>query len=98
MGPETILLITTPNLLSLKVCVHSFLGKQRIHPDHTLGFTFSLLETLFNRYGLHIIKWLSSAERFSSHPNRLANFVFDHIFPLGPRYADTIILLAKRAA
>lgn len=93
MTPDTELVISTPNLLSIKIFIHSLIGKQRIHPDHCLGFTFSLLETLLVRHGLVPVQWYSTIERFGSPRNIVANKVLSIFFRFLPRYADTIILI-----
>ena len=96
MSPESTLVVTTPNLLSVKVFIHSLFGKQRIHWDHTVGFTFSLLETLLARHGYAIQGWMTTVERFSGTRNQLSNFLLLPLFKLFPRYGDTIIVIARQ--
>lgn len=98
MARDTTLIITTPNVLSLKLWLHAFLfGRQRIHPDHTLGFTFSLLETLLERHGFKVVSWYTSLETFHASRNKLARFIFRPLFHVLPHFADTIIVVAKLA-
>jgi hypothetical protein len=95
MGVNTLLILTTPNMLSLKLFVHSLMNKQRIHYDHSLGFTFSLLETLLYRHNYHVDRWVTSIERFSSQRNLFGNRLLSGIFSMFPRYADTLIALVR---
>lgn len=95
MSENSILIITTPNMLSLKLLLHSFKNSQRIHPDHTIGFTFSLLETLFQRYDFEINDWYSFVEIFESNRNSFANNIFSYFFKFFPKYGDSIIAIAK---
>ena len=95
MDRETIFVLSTPNLLSLKLWLHAFLGTQRIHPDHSLGFTFSLLQTILERYGFKVEQWYTSVEQFNSLHNRIANMLLKPLFYMKPYLADTIISIAK---
>jgi hypothetical protein len=95
MSNQTLLICTTPNLLSLKCFLHNVVGNQAIHPDHSIGFTFSLIETLFARHNYYIAEWLTSVQRFSSWRNWLANQVFCGLFSIFPGYAETMIVVAK---
>lgn len=95
MGEQTILLITTPNLLGAKTFLHSLLGIQRIHPDHTIGFTFTLLQTLLTRHEYDKLDWMTTVERFDSVRNRLFNILLLPLFKMVPRYADTIVVKAR---
>jgi hypothetical protein len=95
MESNTILVLTTPNVLSLKLLVYSLMNKQRIHYDHSMGFTFSLLETLLYRHNYHVDRWVTSVERFSSQRNLFGNWLFSGIFSMLPRYADTLIALVR---
>lgn len=96
MSHKTLLILTTPNLFGLKMFLHSIVGNQRIHPDHSLGFTFSLLENILSRHNYTIVEWLTTVERFSSKRNWLANLAFHGFFSLLPYYADALIVVAKR--
>jgi len=96
MTDQTTLVITTPNLLSLKLFLHSLVGSQRVHPDHSIGFTFSLIETLLSRYNYQVVEWKTSVERFASNRNSFANHIFNSLFSFFPKYADTLIIIAKR--
>jgi SAM-dependent methyltransferase len=95
MKEDTVFILTTPNIIALKVFLHSIFNKQRIHPDHTLGFTYSLLETLFERHGLQVAEWYTCVEIFNSKKNKIANSIFNNFFDFFPRYADTIICNIK---
>jgi predicted TPR repeat methyltransferase len=98
MGAETQLIVTTPNLLSAKVFLHSLRGTQRMHPDHSLGFSFSPLQTLLERHGLHVSRWFTTVEIFSSRRNAAANRLLSLCFRAFPRYADTLIAVVRKAA
>lgn len=95
MSKDTLFIITTPNIISLKVFLHSLFNNQRIHPDHTLGFTYSLLYTLFDRFDLEIIKWYSCPEIFDSKRNKVANLILNKFYSKLPRFADSLILFSK---
>ena len=98
MNADTQLVLTTPNMYGLKFFLHSFSNIQAMDPDHSLGFSFSLLETLLTRHGFSILAWHTSVQRFPSRRNRIANGLFGFLFRLWPRYADTLIVVAKRRA
>ncbi len=95
MNKNTKLIITTPNLLSLKLFLHNLKSNQRIHPDHTLGFTFSLIKTLFNRFDLTVSNWYTSNEIFETNSNKIANSALKWFFRTMPRFGDTMICVAK---
>ena len=95
MGEQTTLLITTPNLLCAKTFLHSLVGTERIHPDHTIGFTFSLLQTLLERHEYIKLDWMTTVERFASRRNRFFNIALLPLFKMSPRYAETIMVTAR---
>lgn len=95
MNNETFLICTTPNLLGLKLFLHNVIGNQAIHPDHSVGFTFSLIETLFVHHDYYITEWLTSVQRFSGWRNWLSNIVLNGLFSMFPRYGETMIVVAK---
>lgn len=98
ISPTTELVLTTPNLLSLKMFLHTLWRNERVHSDHSVGFTFSLLRTLLERHGYQIIRYLTTVERFSSRRNVRANQLLGNIFTLLPYYGDTIMVIARRPA
>jgi len=95
MGEQTILLMTTPNVLCAKAFFHSLLGRQRMHPDHSIGFTFSLLQTLLTRHEYVTLGWMTTVERFDSARNRAFDILSLPLFKMLPRYADTIVVMAR---
>ncbi len=97
MGENTLLILTTPNILSLKVFIHSIFGKQRIHGDHSVGFTFSLLQTLLDRHNLEVEQWMTTFEFVASRRAKLANKLLAPIFRILPRYGDTLVVIARKA-
>src|SRR5262245_49412572 len=81
MSATTRFVITTPNLHGLKVFIYSLVGRQRIPPDHSLGFSFKMLNEILERHGFYVEKWYTSVERFVSRRNKLANdFIFHLLF------------------
>jgi len=96
MSADTKLILTTPNMYGLKYFLHSFMNIQAMDPDHSLGFSFTLLETLLTRHGYAIHGWRTTVQRFASRRNRIANALFGFFFRLWPRYADTLIVVTVR--
>lgn len=95
MTRESVLVLTTPNMLSLKLFLFAMRGTQRIHPDHSLGFTFSLLETLLSRFGFEVAEWTTCNENYTSAQRRWNRRIFSRMGRLFPRFADTIVLKAQ---
>lgn len=96
MGPGSELLLTTPNVLSIKTFLFAAAGKQHIHPDHTLGFTFSFLQTLANRQKFEPIEWVTCLETHPTARNGKANAILKFVYRAFPRFADTICVRLVR--
>ena len=96
MGRTTRFVITTPNLHGLKVFIYSLLGRQRIPPDHSLGFSFKMLNEILERHGFYVEQWYTSVERFVSRRNELANSIFHVLFKMSPKHADTMIAVIRK--
>lgn len=90
------ILITTPNITSFKVFMDGFRGRQHIHPDHSLGLTFSLLETLFDRHDLVIEDWYCSFETTGSRWNKRLNRLLSVFVERFPHIADTLAVVVRR--
>lgn len=90
MAPGSELLLTTPNVLSLKTFLFAIAGVQHMHPDHTLGFTFSFLETLAARQNFTPVEWATCIETHPTPRNAKANAVLKFVYRAFPRFADTI--------
>jgi 2-polyprenyl-3-methyl-5-hydroxy-6-metoxy-1,4-benzoquinol methylase len=97
MGPNSELLLTTPNILSLKTFLFAVAGIQHMHPDHTLGFTFSLLETLAARQQFTPLEWVTCIEAHPTPRNAQANAILKHAYRAFPHFADTICVRFKRS-
>ena len=96
MRPTTRFVITTPNLHGLKVFIYSLVGRQRIPPDHSLGFSFKMLNEILERHGFYVEKWYTSVEQFVSRRNKLANDLFQVLFKMSPQHADTMIAVIRK--
>ena len=96
MSATTRFVITTPNLHGLKVFIYGLVGRQRIPPDHSLGFSFKMLNEILERHGFYVEKWYTSVERFISRRNDLANSVFHVLFKMSPKHADTMIAVIRK--
>ena len=91
-----IIVITTPNVLSLKFFIHHFFfGKDPSSDFHTIAFTPKTLSSLLKRHGfkepsLYYSNWLLPS---------LRNYVFRRVFygllKFRPELADTIIAISK---
>ncbi len=96
MTPDTKFIITTPNMHGLKVFLYSVVGRQRIPPDHSLAFSFKILNEILQRHGFYVDEWYTSVEKFISGRNKLANNIFNTIFKVSPKHADTMIAVVKK--
>lgn len=96
LSDDGVLVISTPNLMAFKVFMNGFRGVQHIHPDHSIGFTFSLLETLLERHDLVIEKWFCSFETTGSKLNRLLNRILTPCVRVFPHLADTLVISARK--
>ena len=76
MSATTRFVITTPNLHGLKVFIYSLVGRQRIPPDHSLGFSFKMLNEILERHGFYVEKWYTGVERFVQSSQRTGQIAF----------------------
>lgn len=98
LGAESRLILTTPNALGLKFFLHSLIGNERSHPDHSLLFSFSTMNTLLSRHGFVVRRWCTSIEMFEQSRNRVTRPALHRLFRRRPALADTLIIEAIVAA
>lgn len=94
---EGILIITTPNILSVKFFLHTILFNKEPSSDfHVLAFTPKTLCQLLSRYGFGEFELFFDQWVLPSWRNRIFRFIITPILKIRPSLADTIILLAKK--
>jgi len=97
LKPDGILIITTPNTLSLKNILHVLIRAQDVNSDfHSLAFTPKTLRTLLHRYGFVDIAFYGSIWELPSLRNYLFRRVFRPFLRLFPWLSDTLICVAKQ--
>lgn len=95
MTPETLLILTTPNVHAMKFSLYSLFGRERVNEDHRFFFSFSTLSRMLYVHSFTPVPWYTALEKTGGFRNSLANMVLYPFFKAFPRYADTMICVAK---
>lgn len=92
MHPDSRLIVTTVNALSIKVALRAVLGREAVHPDHVSYYSFATLSSLLLRHGFLPVEYATFA-----YPTvtKLAGAVFATLYMIAPSSADGILLAAK---
>jgi len=95
MTPETLLILTTPNVHAMKLALYTLLGKERVNEDHRFFFSFSTLSRMLIVHNFRPVEWYAALEQTGGFGNSCANMVLYPFFKAFPRYADTMICVAR---
>lgn len=94
---KTSIVITTPNLLSLQSIIQHLLNRTKIHPDHHIGFTMTLLRQCLISNGFSVCNChYTSLERLNA-PRTFRDRVYRLIGTFMPRLSDTLFIECELA-
>lgn len=94
MGPNSVLLVTTPNAFSFKKWLHFCTGNEAQNPTHVMVHTPATISALLRRHDFDPIRWYGAMVVQPSRRSRLLVPIVGAFAALLPRFADCIMIEA----
>lgn len=94
MGPNSVLLVTTPNAFSVKKWLHFCMGNEAQNPTHVMVHTPATISALLRRHEFDPIRWYGAMVVQPSRRSRLLVPIVGAFAALFPRFADCIMVEA----
>lgn len=96
MDVNSLLILTTPNALSLKLFIHGLWKEEISSPYHTMLFTPSTISALLARHNFVIVEIIATTQTgYRSTRNSLANAIFYPLLNFFPHFAEDLIIVAR---
>lgn len=110
---ETVIVITTPNALSIKTLFFPLVGTEVVHPDHNFYYSPTTLTTLLTKHGFGVTEvalysdvWVPNLKSSRSRRDLFLKSIYMPVdfalryslVPLFPYFSEGIEILARRRA
>jgi len=89
------LLITVPNVFSIRGLLHVMLGEEKNHTDHVAYYSYATMMSLLSRYGLEVFDMRYYRTRPHNIVDRALNVFISPFLALRPYFSEGLILLSK---
>lgn len=97
MNKDTILIISTPNALSLDNIIKGMLGFERFHEDHKIIFTYGYLKNLLKFNWIKVEKWYFTTLDYEKSKinfvSKICIFLSNYIFKY---FRSTLLFICKK--
>jgi len=93
IGPETKLVISTPNFLTFSKIIYSLLGKEYQHPDHNVVFTHKTLSTLLSKTGYKVVDYRFTF--LNNHTGTVLASIDKFVAKFFPVFSSTLLFIAE---
>jgi hypothetical protein len=110
-APHTVVVITTPNALSIKTLFFPVARTEAVHPDHNFYYSPVTLTTLLRKYGFEVTEinlyssiWVRNRRKSATLGQKVMKSLFTatdavlrySVVPLFPYYSEGILIQAKK--
>jgi len=110
---DTMVVVTTPNALSIKTLFFPLVGAEAVHPDHNFYYSPTTLTTILRKYGFRVTDielyssvWFRNGKKSHRFGELIAKSLFTgvdavlrySVVPLFPYYSEGMLFQAKKQA